>query len=129
MAIKILDDCINCGNCLTDCPNHAIFEDGQPYNFREGTSLKEIETEDGTKIPAKTEFPPLNEKIYYIVPEKCTECTDHADSPTCASVCPVDVCQPDPDHVEDVETLRAKKAWMHTAIVITPDDNGNFTQG
>jgi len=113
MAIKITEDCINCGNCLTDCPNHAIFENGQMYNFAEGTSLKEIDTPDGP-IPADTEFDPLTpHDVYYIVPEKCTECAEHASGPTCASVCPVDVCVPDEDHVEDMETLLAKKEWMH----------------
>lgn len=129
MAIFIDESlCINCGNCLTDCPNHAIFEDDQPYNFREGTSLKEIETEDGNKIPATTEFPPISTKTYYIVPEKCTECTDHAPSPTCASVCPVDCCLPDENHVEDKETLRAKKMWMHGPALEIKDD-GNSAQG
>lgn len=113
MAIRITEDCINCGNCLTDCPNHAIFEEAQPYNYAEGTSLTEIEDADGNILPATTEFDPPQDKVYYIVPEKCTECTDHAASPTCASVCPVDCCLPDPDHVETVEELRAKKEWMH----------------
>lgn len=24
MALKITDDCINCGDCESECPNHAI---------------------------------------------------------------------------------------------------------
>ncbi|MCP4978836.1 MAG: ferredoxin, partial [Maribacter sp.] len=31
----------------------------------------------------------------------------------CASVCPVDCCVPDEDHVETEEALLEKKAWLH----------------
>ena len=27
MAIKITDDCINCGACEPECPNNAIYEE------------------------------------------------------------------------------------------------------
>ena len=30
MAIKITDDCINCGACEPECPNNAIYEEDQP---------------------------------------------------------------------------------------------------
>lgn len=30
MALIITDDCIACGACLSECPNHAISE-GYPY--------------------------------------------------------------------------------------------------
>lgn len=50
----------------------------------------------------------LGEEIYEIDVDKCTECVGHYDSPTCVSVCPIDCVEPDPDHVEDQETLLAK---------------------
>ena len=53
------------------------------------------------------------EEFYYIVPDKCTECTGFHEEPQCAAVCPVDCCVPDPDRVEDKETLMAKKSWLH----------------
>ena len=28
MAIKITDECINCGACEPECPNNAIYEGG-----------------------------------------------------------------------------------------------------
>lgn len=31
--------------------------------------------------------------IYVIDAAKCTECKGHADSPSCAAVCPVDCCK------------------------------------
>lgn len=48
--------------------------------------------------------------IYVIDPAKCTECKGFYDEQQCASVCPVDACIPDPDHVETEEQLLAKKA-------------------
>ena len=40
MAIKITDECINCGACEPECPNTAIYEGGAEWKFSEGTSLK-----------------------------------------------------------------------------------------
>jgi NAD-dependent dihydropyrimidine dehydrogenase PreA subunit len=31
MAIKITDECINCGACEPECPNNAIYEGGVEY--------------------------------------------------------------------------------------------------
>ena len=52
-------------------------------------------------------------EIYEINPDKCTECTGFHEEPQCAAVCPVDCCVPDPDRVEDKDTLMAKKSWLH----------------
>jgi ferredoxin len=54
--------------------------------------------------------PPLAEDIYYIAPDKCTECVGFFDHEECAAVCPVDCCIPDPDipEVEDVLLARAR---------------------
>ncbi|RPA31088.1 ferredoxin [Shewanella frigidimarina] len=38
----------------------------------------------------------------------CTECVDHYDKPTCASVCPIDCIDPDPKHVESHDALLLK---------------------
>ena len=40
MAIKITDDCINCGACEPECPNNAIYEEDQPWKYSDGTGLK-----------------------------------------------------------------------------------------
>ena len=42
-------------------------------------------------------------------PELCTECVGFHDEPQCAAVCPVDCCIPDPNHVEDKDSLLKKK--------------------
>jgi ferredoxin len=51
--------------------------------------------------------------VYYIVPDKCTECQGFHEEPQCAAVCPVDCCIPDALHKETEEQLLAKKAIMH----------------
>ena len=40
MAIKITDECINCGACEPECPNTAIYEGGIEWNWSGGTELK-----------------------------------------------------------------------------------------
>ena len=55
----------------------------------------------------------LGEEIYEIDPDKCTECVGHYETPTCVAVCPIDCIDPDPEHVEDEETLLAKFHRMH----------------
>jgi len=114
MAIKITDECINCGACEPECPNNAIYEGGVEWAFADGTSLKGAFTKmDGTAVDAEQKFAPISNDYYYIVPDKCTECTGFHEEPQCAAVCPVDCCVPDPDHVETKEQLLAKKEKMH----------------
>jgi len=113
MAIMITDECINCGACEPECPNTAIYEGGVQWNYSGGTKLSEIELEDGTKIDARSPQDPISDEFYYIVANKCTECMGFHEEPQCAAVCPVDCCVPDPDNVEEEETLLAKKAWLH----------------
>ena len=47
--------------------------------------------------------------LYYITPNKCTECQGFHEEPQCAAVCPVDCCVPDEMYQETVEELMAKK--------------------
>jgi ferredoxin len=113
MAIIITDECINCGACEPECPNTAIYEGGVNWKYSDGTSLTEIESEDGSQMAASTQMDPVSPDLYYIVPTKCTECMGFHEEPQCAAVCPVDCCVDDPDNEEDKDTLLAKKAWMH----------------
>ena len=114
MAIHITEDCINCGACEPECPNNAIYEGGVEWAFADGTTVKGIIRKiDGSEVDAETKFAPLAEDIYYIVPDKCTECMGFHEEPQCAAVCPVDCCLPDPEHKETEEELLAKKAKMH----------------
>ena len=39
MAIKITDECINCGACEPECPNTAIYEAAYEWKYSDGTSL------------------------------------------------------------------------------------------
>ncbi len=114
MAIKITDECINCGACEPECPNNAIYDAAAAWKFSEGTGLKGmIEFADGTSINAEEAHAAVSDEVYYIVSDKCTECKGFHDEPQCAAVCPVDCCIADELHVESEEALLAKKAWLH----------------
>lgn len=114
MAIKITDECINCGACEPECPNNAIYEGGVEWAIEDGNTVKgEYTLMDGTVVDASQRHQPISDDIYYIVPDKCTECQGFHEEPQCAAVCPVDCCVPDEEHVETVEELLAKKDKMH----------------
>jgi ferredoxin len=114
MAIKITDECINCGACEPECPNNAIYEGGNEWRFSDGTSLKGgITTPKGSSFDAEAIQEPVAMDVYYIVSDKCTECVGFHDEPQCAAVCPVDCCIDDENHRESKDELLAKKEFMH----------------
>ncbi len=95
MATVITSECINCGACEPECPNTAIYQGG-------------VQWELGGQSHA-----PLSEDIFYIVPEKCTECVGFYDQEACAAVCPVDCCIPDPEREESEEVLLGRAKELH----------------
>jgi len=95
MATVITSECINCGACEPECPNTAIYQGGVEWEFQ------------GVK------HPPLAADIFYIVPEKCTECVGFFEHEACATVCPVDCCVPDPQVAETEEILIARAKGLH----------------
>ncbi|MFZ1529675.1 MAG: 4Fe-4S dicluster domain-containing protein [Ferruginibacter sp.] len=114
MAIKITEECINCGACEPECPNNAIYEGGVEWSVSDGTSVKGSYTlMDGTSVDTEQRNAPVSSDTYYIVPSKCTECQGFHEEPQCASVCPVDCCVPDEAYRETVEELLAKKEALH----------------
>jgi ferredoxin len=114
MAIKITDECINCGACEPECPNNAIYEGGVEWAMADGTTVKgNVTLLDGSVMDSDQRNPPISTDIYYIVPNKCTECQGFHEEPQCAAVCPVDCCLEDPDHVESKEVLLARKEALH----------------
>lgn len=114
MAIFITDECINCGACEPECPNNAIYEGGVTWKIADGTSVSGLYTlEDGKEVDAQDEQSPVDEDIYFIVPDKCTECIGFHEEPQCAAVCPVDCCVPDENRVESEETLLKRKENLH----------------
>ena len=61
--------------------------------------------------------------LYIIDPDLCTECKGFHEEPQCASVCPVDCCIPDDNHVETEEELLKKKDYLfvlmrHEVLII-----------
>ena len=113
MAIKITEECINCGACEPECPNTAIYQGGVEYDWQ------------GAKHPA------VANETFYIVPEKCTECVGFYDHEACAAVCPVDCCVPDPNNVESEELLlgRAKQLHPGKEFAELSEANSHFRKG
>ena len=64
-------------------------------------------------IDADAENEPIDGELYFIVPEKCTECVGFHEEPQCAAVCPVDCCVPDDNNIESEDVLISKKDFMH----------------
>ncbi len=95
MATMITEDCINCGACEPECPNTAIYQGGVEWEFNAAL------------------HPAIDDDIFYIVPEKCTECVGFFDQEACAAVCPVDCCLPNPAIVETEEVLLARARELH----------------
>jgi ferredoxin len=108
MSTMITEECINCGACEPECPNTAIYEGGAQWE------------RDGSQHAA------LAQDVYYIVPEKCTECVGFFDQEQCAAVCPVDCCVPNPDDVETEEQLVAKARILHPEQAIGTDFPSRF---
>ncbi len=114
MAIKITDECINCGACEPECPNTAIYEGGVEWAFADGTTVRgPVTMMNGEVVDAEQRMAPLSVDTYYISPNKCTECQGFHEEPQCAAVCPVDCCVPDEMYQETIEELLAKKEKMH----------------
>ena len=115
MAIKITDECINCGACEPECPNNAIYEGGEEWRFADGTTMAGTikGSNSGLEVDSDDENEPFDMDVYYIVPDKCTECVGFHEEPQCAAVCPVDCCVDDEDIRETEEELLKKKDFLH----------------
>jgi ferredoxin len=114
MAIKITDECINCGACEPECPNNAIYEGGVEWAIADGTSVKgQYTLMNGTTTESSERHSPVAVDTYYITANKCTECQGFHEEPQCAAVCPVDCCVPDEMYRETVNELLAKKEKLH----------------
>jgi len=114
MAIKITDECINCGACEPECPNTAIYEASYEWKYSDGTSLSgDIILTNGNSANADLEQEPVSDEYYIIASNKCTECVGFHEEPQCAAVCPVDCCVPDEENKESEETLLGKQKFMH----------------
>jgi ferredoxin len=114
MAIKITDECINCGACEPECPNNAIYEASEDWKFSDGTSLLgKIVLPNGNKFDADESQEAIDDEVYFVVADKCTECKGFRDEPQCAAVCPVDCCIPNVDNEETEDQLLTKQQFLH----------------
>jgi len=108
MATVITSECINCGACEPECPNTAIYQGGVEWELN-GTT-----------------HPPISNDIFYIVPEKCTECVGFFDHEACAAVCPVDCCVPDPKIPETEAVLLERAKQLHPETTFGADFPSRF---
>src|SRR5258706_1593586 len=108
MATMITSECINCGACEPECPNTAIYQGGVEWEM------------NGLMHPA------LTPEIFFIVPEKCTECVGFFDHEACAAVCPVDCCVPDPAIPESEAVLFARAKKLHPETTFGADFPSRF---
>ncbi len=114
MAIIITNDCINCGACEPECPNNAIYEAGAMWAMKDGTDLTgPYVLSNGEEVDASAKQEPISAEVYYIVPDKCTECEGFHEEPQCAAVCPVDCCIPDELNVDSHDELMTRKLRLH----------------
>ena len=115
MAIIITDECINCGACESECPNTAIYDVADSWKYSDGTNLQgDIILLNGASTNADEGKIAISDEIYYIVPDKCTECKGFHEEPQGAAVCPVDCCVPDENNKEIESELLEKQKFMHT---------------
>ena len=112
MATMITAECINCGACDPECPNTAIYQGGVEW-----------------LAPGGSMHAPLSNDIFYIVPEKCTECVGFYEQEACAKVCPVDCCVPNPDIPEAESLLLARARTLHPEKTIPDDAPSRFKAG
>src|SRR6266568_1429849 len=109
MATVITSECINCGACEPECPNTAIYQGGVEWQAPDGSMHAAISND-----------------IFYIVPEKCTECVGFYDQEACAKVCPVDCCVPDPERPESEALLLERARALHPDKTIPDDSPSRF---
>ena len=114
MAIIITDECINCGACEPECPNNAIYEASEDWKYADGTTLSgNVVLPNGNEVDANQLQEPTSDEVFFIVPDKCTECIGFHDEPQCAAVCPVDCCIPDENVEETAAQLLEKQQFLH----------------
>jgi ferredoxin len=111
MATVITSECINCGACEPECPNTAIYQGGVEWELN-GTA-----------------HPPIASDIFYIVPDKCSECVGFYDYEACAAVCPVDCCIPDPQNPETEAVLLSRAKALHSDQAFPADFPSRFRKG
>src|ERR1700752_2008647 len=109
MATVITSECINCGACEPECPNTAIYQGGVEWQAMDGGM-----------------HAPISNDIFYIVPEKCTECVGFHDQEACAAVCPVDCCVPGPKIPAREADLMERARQLHPGETFPADFPSRF---
>ena len=88
MAIKITEECINCGACEPEA-RIMQFMKAALNGHTDGITVNGPFTLiDGTEVDAEQSIAPIATDIYYITPNKCTECQGFHEEPQCGSRLP-----------------------------------------
>lgn len=105
MALKISNDCMNCGICEIECPYNAIYPAGLNWRRVKNKYLALCEDKSFTD-----DF--YSAMHYYIVPDMCTECKGISETPKCIMVCPLSGIEKDIERWESEEHLYSKKQYL-----------------
>ncbi|HAX49719.1 MAG TPA: 4Fe-4S dicluster domain-containing protein [Ignavibacteria bacterium] len=87
MAVHITDDCINCSACETECPEHAIMPKLNNPASAGGDAKRPKFLNNLYMAKYYQSF-----DHYYVIPSKCSECSNVYSEPRCNAVCPVSCC-------------------------------------
>ena len=67
--------------------------------------------------------------MFVIDPLLCTECIGFDDKQACMEVCPVDGCEPDPEHIETEEVLITRARALHPDTDFGQNYKSHFRKG
>lgn len=122
MAIRITDECLNCGACEPECPHGAIYEGGANWRWADATRLTgPLPLASGGPTTAEQPQLPIQTEYYYMVPGKCNECVGFHEEPQCRAVCCVDAFVLDSDHRETPAQLVERAQWLHQSATVFED--------
>ena len=107
MALKITNECSNCGICEVECPYEAIYPPGESFRKMQNRYFSFCKSKD-----VKDKF--YSDQHYYIIPDRCNECKGISNVPKCLIACPIKGLVHDPEFRESEEHLYAKKEYLDT---------------
>jgi ferredoxin len=81
------------------------------------------------RAPCPNEAISRGDPIFVIDPLLCTECVGFDDKQACEAVCPVDGCEPDPEHVETEQVLIERARALHPDIDFGENYKSHFRKG
>ena len=78
------------------------------------------------RAPCPNEAISRGDPIFIVDPYLCTECVGFDDKQACMEVCPVDGCEPDPEHIESEAVLIKRARALHPDTDFGPYYKSHF---